>query len=81
MRSWNCHCSLPISVTEEVHITGFVQDEEGDWIAELSCGHRRHVRHRPPWQNRPWVMSAAGREKMLGYRLICRECQKNIDKF
>ncbi|MCB1185380.1 DUF3565 domain-containing protein, partial [bacterium] len=29
-------------------ITGFIQDEAGDWIALLACGHRRHVRHRPP---------------------------------
>ncbi|MDY6980885.1 MAG: DUF3565 domain-containing protein [Pseudomonadota bacterium] len=63
-----------------VSITGFVQDEEGDWIAELSCGHRRHVRHRPPWQNRPWVESEAGRQSMIGYVIPCRDCQKNIRK-
>ncbi|WP_372983133.1 DUF3565 domain-containing protein, partial [Marinobacter sediminum] len=21
----------------------------------MSCGHFQHVRHNPPWQNRPWV--------------------------
>ena len=26
----------------------------------------QHVRHRPPFVNRPWVASAAGREAMLG---------------
>ncbi|MFO8025993.1 DUF3565 domain-containing protein [Thiohalophilus sp.] len=61
-----------------VSISGFVQDEEGDWIAELSCGHRRHVRHRPPWQNRPWVVSETGRQSMIGYVIPCRDCQKNI---
>ncbi|MGM0679612.1 MAG: DUF3565 domain-containing protein [Pseudomonadota bacterium] len=61
-----------------VSISGFVQDEEGDWMAELSCGHRRHVRHRPPWQNRPWVVSETGRQSMIGYVIPCRDCQKNI---
>jgi hypothetical protein len=63
-----------------VTITGFVQDEEGDWIAELSCGHRRHVRHNPPWQNRPWVMTEAGRRSRIGVVIPCRDCQKNISK-
>ena len=26
-----------------------------DWVAELECGHTQHVRHDPPWTNRPWV--------------------------
>lgn len=26
-------------------IVGFHQDEGGDWVAELSCMHRQHVRH------------------------------------
>lgn len=29
-------------------IVGFDRDEEGDWVALLECGHRQHVRHRPP---------------------------------
>jgi tellurite methyltransferase len=44
------------------HIEGFHQDTEGDWVAELDCLHRQHVRHRPPFQKRPWVLPAtAGR--------------------
>jgi hypothetical protein len=31
-------------------ITGFHQDEEANWVAELSCGHQQHVRHRPPFK-------------------------------
>ncbi|MGD8547862.1 MAG: DUF3565 domain-containing protein [Thiohalophilus sp.] len=64
----------------ESRITGFVQDEAGDWIAELDCGHRRHVRHNPPWRNSPWVVSEVGRRAMLGTAIPCRECQKNISK-
>lgn len=59
---------------QERAITGFHLDEEGDWVAELECGHTRHVRHRPPWFNRPWVVTAEGRARMRGYRLGCKAC-------
>ena len=35
---------------------------------------RKHVRHDPPWVNRPWVTSAEGRAGMLGFMLNCRLC-------
>lgn len=55
-------------------ITGFHQDDEGHWVAELECGHQRHVRHQPPWTNRPWVITPEGREQVLGTLLTCRTC-------
>ena len=55
-------------------IVGFRQDEEGHWVAELECGHRQHVRHDPPWQVRPWVVTPEGRESRLGSSLDCRLC-------
>lgn len=55
-------------------ITGFDTDEEGDWRALLSCGHRQHVRHRPPFINRPWVTTAEGRRGKLGVELDCVRC-------
>lgn len=55
-------------------IIGYHLDAEGDWVAELVCGHDQHVRHRPPWIERPWVVSAAGRASMLGTVLECRKC-------
>lgn len=55
-------------------ITGFHQDEQGDWVAELECGHGQHVRHKPPWQERPWVVTAAGRQGRLGLTLLCVKC-------
>jgi hypothetical protein len=33
-------------------VTGFHQDAEGQWLAELGCGHNQHVRHDPPWECR-----------------------------
>ncbi len=55
-------------------ITGFHQDETGDWVAELACGHTQHVRHRPPWELRPWVTTEDGRRAHLGVRLACKLC-------
>jgi hypothetical protein len=54
-------------------IVGFHRDEENDWVADLDCGHTRHVRHRPPWINRPWVVTEAGRAQWLGSYLECRK--------
>jgi len=58
----------------EQRIVGFHQDEEQQWIAELECGHALHVRHTPPWQVRPWVMTSEGRDSRIGTRLPCRQC-------
>jgi hypothetical protein len=55
-------------------ITGFHQDEEQHWVADLVCGHTQHVRHIPPWQNRPWVVSPEGRREFLGRELMCVDC-------
>ncbi len=57
-------------------IVEYFQDEHGDWVAMLQCGHRQHVRHDPPWQNRPWTTDAQGRESMLGHELLCKECSE-----
>ncbi len=57
-------------------ITGFHTDEDGHWVAELECGHSQHVRHNPPWINRPWVTTAEGRAKALGAELNCRKCDE-----
>jgi len=58
----------------QARITGFHQDAAGDWIAELACGHRQHIRHRPPWQLRPWVASEAERAARLGQAIECPLC-------
>ena len=55
-------------------ITGFHQDEEGNWVAHLACGHQRHVRHDPPWIRRPWVTTPEGRRRFLGRRINCGTC-------
>ena len=57
-------------------IVGFHQDEQQDWVADLECGHTQHVRHRPPWQQRPWVITAEGRTSRLGIVLNCKKCDE-----
>jgi hypothetical protein len=59
-------------------ITGFHRDEAGDWVADLECGHTQHVRHQPPFQMRPWVMTPEGRQSRLGVELECAKCNEVV---
>ncbi|MBB6145046.1 hypothetical protein HNQ77_003002 [Silvibacterium bohemicum] len=58
-------------------ILGFHQDEHDDWVADLACGHTQHVRHRPPWELRPWVMTLEGRQQHIGITLLCAKCAES----
>ncbi len=60
----------------EQPIVGFHQDEVGDWVADLACGHTQHVRHNPTFSNRPWVLTAVGRQRFLGFTLNCKLCDE-----
>jgi hypothetical protein len=68
----------PLAVIEksfpERAIIGFHRDEENHWVADLDCGHTRHVRHDPPWQNREWVKSLVSRRERIGFILECKKC-------
>ncbi|MEY2475348.1 MAG: hypothetical protein QOG87_663 [Actinomycetota bacterium] len=57
-------------------IQGFHQDDAGDWVAELSCLHGQHVRHDPPFQDRPWVTTAGGRATRVGAAIDCPLCDR-----
>nr|WP_220803592.1 DUF3565 domain-containing protein [Pseudomonas sp. NCCP-436] len=59
---------------DTVRLLDFRQDEQGDWVAVLSCGHTQHLRHSPPWQNRPWVLDSAQRQTRLGNFFPCGWC-------
>jgi hypothetical protein len=61
-------------------ITGFHKDDKGHWVADLACGHTQHVRHDPPWQHRPWVVTEEGRNKYLGNELNCKKCDRKIER-
>ncbi|MGN6429358.1 MAG: DUF3565 domain-containing protein [Gaiellaceae bacterium] len=59
-------------------IVGFHLDAQGEWVAELACGHHQHVRHQPPFHVRPWVLEPEGRRRRLGTQLRCRLCEQNV---
>jgi hypothetical protein len=70
--------SRPEPAVTESAIVGYHQDELGDWIAELACGHQQHVRHQPPFHQRQWVLEAEGRRRRLGTPLRCRLCDQGV---
>lgn len=57
-------------------IIDFHRDPKNDWVADLACGHGQHVRHNPPFENRPWVVSADERASKLGVPLNCIRCDE-----
>jgi hypothetical protein len=61
-------------------IISFAQDEIGDWVAILTCGHRQHVRHNPPLTNRPWVLTPESQAKFIGAELDCKHCDEEQEQ-
>lgn len=59
-------------------IVSYHKDDEDHWVAKLQCGHNQHVRHNPPMVSRPWVVTKAGRDKMIGHELVCKKCELNL---
>ncbi|HVW87967.1 MAG TPA: DUF3565 domain-containing protein [Gaiellaceae bacterium] len=57
-------------------IVGFHEDDEGFWVAELSCGHNQHVRHRPPFELKPWVLADETRNARIGTERDCPLCDR-----
>ncbi|MBA3441759.1 MAG: DUF3565 domain-containing protein [Pyrinomonadaceae bacterium] len=57
-------------------IVGFDTDAQSDWVAQLECGHRQHVRHNPPLVSRPWVTTPEGRASRTGAELNCKLCDE-----
>ena len=45
-------------------------------MAELTCGHGQHIRHRPPFQLREWVLDAGRRNSRVGTTLDCPLCER-----
>ncbi|MEO5899833.1 MAG: DUF3565 domain-containing protein [Ilumatobacteraceae bacterium] len=57
-------------------ILGFTRDDAGDWIAELGCIHRQHVRHQPPFRDAAWVLDEHTRAQRIGTTLDCPLCDR-----
>lgn len=60
--------------SEQRRIVAFAQDQHDDWYAVLACGHSQHMRHKPPFMERPWVLSARGRQATMGVSIPCSRC-------
>lgn len=60
----------------EKKIVSFHTDAEQHWVARLECGHNQHVRHNPPFHERPWTQTEQGRQGMLGRVLNCVKCDR-----
>jgi hypothetical protein len=61
-------------------IISFTQDDEGHWVADLECGHRQHMRHRPPFESRPWVTTPEGRALRIGVEVNCKRCDEDSER-
>jgi len=61
-------------------IARFEQDDASDWVAVLACGHRQHMRHRPPTVDRAWVLDPAQRDARLGSPINCKECETAMSR-
>ncbi|MEW6153579.1 MAG: DUF3565 domain-containing protein [Actinomycetota bacterium] len=57
-------------------IVGFRPADGDGWVAELSCLHTQHVRHRPPFQLREWVLTEEGRADRVGSPIECPLCDR-----
>jgi hypothetical protein len=57
-------------------IVDFYLDEQAHWVAKLDCGHGQHMRHEPPWMERDWVTTEAGRKTRIGQPLNCARCDE-----
>ncbi|WP_084166829.1 DUF3565 domain-containing protein [Pseudomonas sp. QL9] len=64
---------------EPPRLLDFRQDEDGHWVAVLSCGHTQHLRHEPPWQSRPWVLDPTQRAAQIGQPFPCGWCARETD--
>ncbi len=53
-----------------------VHDESPEaCVVELDCGHRRHVRDRPPLERHAWVRDPVARAERVGQQIECGLCE------
>lgn len=54
------------------------REAEAEVILGLDCGHRRHVRHRPPLSEHPWVLDDSSSEARVGGSIECLRCGQRL---
>ena len=57
-------------------MTGFRRDDDGAWVAELSCLHSQHIRHEPPFWQAAWIEDDEERARRIGEPLDCPLCDR-----
>ena len=55
---------------------GFRRDDDGAWVAELSCLHSQHIRHEPPFWEAAWIEDVEERARRVGQPLDCPLCDR-----
>jgi len=55
---------------------GFRRDDDGDWVAGLSCLHSQHIRHEPPFREAAWIEDDQERARRIGQPLDCPLCDR-----
>ena len=70
--AWRLHPEPAVPAIAFAHDVG---QDAGVWVVQLACGHRQHVRHKPPFQNAEWVTTEEARQQMLGTPFKCVLCQ------
>ena len=62
----------------DVHraMTGFRRDDDGAWVAQLSCLHSQHIRHQPPFWEAAWIEDDGARAERVGQSLDCPLCDR-----
>jgi hypothetical protein len=62
-------------------IVGFHMDVNRDWVADLECGHQKHVRHDPPYTEHHWVTTAQGRIEHRNSRVLLAASAEHFHPF
>ena len=57
-------------------ILGIELESADSCVAALDCGHRRHIRHRPPLAHNPWILDPVERAARIGQRIECGRCDQ-----
>lgn len=57
-------------------MTGFERESVAAIVVDLDCGHRRHVRHRPPLEDHAWVADDALAKARVGQSIECGRCAR-----
>src|SRR5690606_27430989 len=68
--------TMPASIPRTM--LSFERAADGEWTVALDCGHRRHVRHRPPLSSYPWIDDPEGRAAHVGQLIECERCSQRI---